>query len=286
MDVLVLGGDGRLGSRFVKALRDAGLVVGATTRRRDGRGIFFEAGKTPVARLPKAQVWINALGIISETAETSFASIHYELVEEIVASFGGDAPYLIHISALGADMNSESQFLATKGRAEALIKARLQNYAIVRPSVVCTRGTMLAANLWMLAGFARWSPILALPYEGRTWIQPVLSKDLMALVLALVETRDTCVVDVVGDEAFEVRSLLEMACRLRGSKAHLWPLPLPVAKGLASLFGVVAWRFFDRERLLMMAGDNVADVKPFLERVGRRPSSARGFFNEASNYVS
>ena len=99
-----------------------------------------------------SNVVVNLMGIDYETRNWSFEQTHVELaatVAEEAARVGAER--LVHVSALGADPASPSEFLASKGRGEAAVTAAFPDATILRPGTMVGNEDRLILRLANLA---------------------------------------------------------------------------------------------------------------------------------------
>src|SRR5581483_9697633 len=144
--VLVLGGSGFIGRHFVAQLARREIRVTVPSRRRERAkhlillptvdvvqaDIFEPAGLERLLRGQDAVV--NLVGIL----HGNFARAHAELPQALVAACrAAGVKRLLHMSALGADVNGPSEYQRTKGMGErAVLEAKDLEVTVFRPSVV------------------------------------------------------------------------------------------------------------------------------------------------------
>ena len=84
-----------------------------------------------------ADAMINLVGILNEGRRGDFDRAHIELARKTVAACrAAGVPRLLHMSALNADAQGPSRYLASKGQAEAIIAGSDLEWTIFRPSVI------------------------------------------------------------------------------------------------------------------------------------------------------
>ena len=84
-----------------------------------------------------ADAVVNCVGILVETGKNSFDAVQSEGAERIahMAATEGVARF-VHVSAIGADMEAESDYARTKGEGEAAILKHMPHAVILRPSIM------------------------------------------------------------------------------------------------------------------------------------------------------
>ncbi|WP_114783564.1 Rossmann-fold NAD(P)-binding domain-containing protein [Botryobacter ruber] len=292
MRIVVLGANGQLGSRILARLLQEypqAQVVGCVREKsiasvKGNAGFLqhllpFNPFRDDWAALGKVDVLINCIGIIRETASLSFEQAHLGLTKLMLQhreQLGN--PKLIQLSALGADPQSPSGFLRTKGQADALLLTQRAT-VVVRPSIVCTPGTMLSRKLQLVKKLCRFTGGLLLFPEQflETKLQPVAVADLTALVSQLCLQREhPAVVEVAGKERYTLRQLLELVPTCRNI------LPLPQA--LFRMFSPLLYRLFpaliDKEQAVLLQHDNIAETDACEKILGRPMASTLPFWQQ------
>lgn len=286
MRIVLLGANGQLGSRFLQRLRQdypKAEVVGCV--RRDSftsvsgaiHFLQFNPFHDDWAILGKVDALINCIGIIRETDALDFAQAHIGLTRRMLQhrELIGN-PKLIQLSALGADESSPSRFLRTKGMADQEL-LRHPDTVVVRPSIVCTPGTMLSKKLQLLQKICRLTGGI-LPFPARmleTKLQPVAVEDLAELVsrLCVAEVRPK-LVEVAGKEVYTLNQLITLipSCR------KIIPFPQSIFNFIFPVMSRLFPSLLDREQLVLLQQDNVANTKHSETLLGRDMASTLAFW--------
>ena len=153
-NILVIGGGGFIGSRLVNALSLGNHFVTVPTRRRQRARHLVQLPLVDVvetdihddaklARLVAGHdAVVNLVGILQsrrgQPYGTDFARAHVELPRRIAAACAQHGVRrVVHMSALGADVNGPSMYLRSKGAGEAALRAQDGiDLTVFRPSVV------------------------------------------------------------------------------------------------------------------------------------------------------
>jgi len=280
MRILILGAAGQIGSIALHALRPLHEVVG--TSRREAAGLtLFDPFTDDWSSLGRFDVVINCIGQIDATATFSFYTIHVVLTKLMVENrvvIGN--PRIIHVSALGAASNHHIEFLKTKGIADEHL-IQLKNAVIVRPSIVCTRGTMLVRKMLLLRRIARRiGNVIIAPSEFlNARIQPVMPEDLADVFRALCSaTTVSGVVKVVGPAQVSFGEIIK---RMFDAPCKKYRLIL-ISKRTTDIIAVVARRLFPQwlsgQQYQLLFSDNVADKNDVEKLLGRSLLSTAPFF--------
>jgi len=193
------------------------------------------------AALEGATAAVNLVGILYQTPWQRFAALHAEAPERIAkACKRRGIDRLVHVSALGADADSPSDYARTKAEGEARARAALKSTTVVRPSVVFGRDDDL---LNRFASMATWSPALPLPGGGETRFQPVYVGDVAQAVARAVEDPTTAgkTYELGGPEVMTLKDILELVVRETGRERALLPLPWPAAGAIGLMCEPMSW---------------------------------------------
>jgi NADH dehydrogenase len=231
--VLVLGGSGFIGRHFVAQLarREMKVTVPARRRERAKHLILLptvdvvEANvgdRAVLERLVRGQdAVVNLVGIL----HGDFERAHAELPQAIVASCrAAGVRRLVHMSALGADINGPSEYQRSKGRGEQVVReAKDLDVTVFRPSVVFGPEDRF---LNRFAAMARFMPVLAVPCPQARF-QPVYVGDVArAMAAALDDTASHAkVYELGGPHEYTLKQLVELVCAMTGRRRLIIGLP-------------------------------------------------------------
>ena len=197
---------------------------------------------------------INLVGIL----KGDFDSIHVDgarNVAEAAAEAGAGA--LVHVSAIGADPDSESAYGRSKGEGEEAVRAAFPGATILRPSVLFGREDNFVNRF---AGMARLSPVLPV-VSGRTRLQPVYAADVgRAVTAAALDPRrhGGKTYELGGPQVLTMRELMEWVCETTGRGRPLLDIPDPVGRLIAKTVGWLPGAPITWDQWLMLRRDNVA----------------------------
>ena len=187
-------------------------------------------------------------------------------IAEAALEFG--ARSLVHISAIGADAESEATYARTKGEGEKAVRDAFPNATIIRPSIVFGVEDMLTNRL---AGLSR---LPALPVIApKCKLQPVFVEDLAkAIARAAVDpvTHGRKTYEIGGPQVLTMREFTMAILKAAGRDPGLVDVPSPVASAISWL-GFLPGAPLTRDQWLMLQRDNVAEG-PGLDAFGIRPT--------------
>lgn len=277
--VTVFGGSGFVGKYVVRELARRGYRVRVATRRPHiahelkvmgvvGQVQLVQANLRVEASVDRAvegaSAVVNLVGVLAENGRQTFSRLHTlgaETVAKAAAKAG--AARLIHISAIGADAESESRYARTKGEGEARVKSAFKSATILRPSIIF--GTE-DAFFNRFAGMASlpFMPALPLIGGGKTRFQPVWAGDVADAVANAIEMPASAgkTYEIGGPKVYTFKELMDFILETTDRKRFLAPVPFPVASamGLAGeISGIIPFvdPFLTRDQVTQLKSDNV-----------------------------
>lgn len=291
MVVLLTGASGFIGSHLARALAAAGhtLVLAVHHRAAPMPGarmvaVDFTRDVEPDAwraRLAGVDVVINAVGIIRERREQTFARLHRDTPRALFdACLAAQVRQVIQVSALGADAGARSRYHLTKRAADEHLAQLPLASAIVQPSLVYGRGGDSARLFDLLASL----PLIPVPGDGRMRVQPIHIDDLVAAIAALVG-RDIPAgmrIPLVGPRPLTlVAFLLRLRVALGFRRGHVLGVPLMLVNAVAALGTRLPGMLLDRETLAMLLRGSVATPAHTHSLLGRMPRDVDDFVDPA-----
>jgi uncharacterized protein YbjT (DUF2867 family) len=271
--VVVFGGTGFLGRRLVHRLTAAGAVVHVAVRYPEGARSalpaadlaqvrFFRADvrdKTSVAAaLAGADAVVNAVSAYVEKGGVTFETVHVQGAETVaLEAVRLGVARLVLISGLGADLQSRSPYIRSRGRGELAVQQAFPGAAIVRPSAMFGPGDALFGTL---ASLARLLPVLPLIGGGRTRLQPVYVEDVAEAVAHILADPGTIgrTYELAGPGVYTLRELVRFTLRVVGKRRLLMPLPFTIAKIQARLFELLPSPPLTTGQVDLLKADSVA----------------------------
>jgi uncharacterized protein YbjT (DUF2867 family) len=288
--VLLVGSGGFIGRHLMAALERHGHTVvegRRCPRSADGLSdpgrvcVDFARDHDPAAWVPRLagiDAVINAVGIFTEAGDQTFQAVHTDGPSALFkACVLAGVSRVVQISALGAsDPAPVTQYLASKQRADTLLKELPLEWTIVQPSLVFGADGASSRFFLMLASL----PVVALPRGGEQLIQPVHVEDLAAGIASLLG-RDSGrwrTIPFVGNEPVSLRGYLAaLASGLQLRAPRVLPVPLFLAVGAAKVAARIPGSLLTRDSLQMLLKGNTADPEPLRELLGRSPRAPSQF---------
>ena len=285
--VTVFGGSGFLGRHTVRALARAGWRIKVATRH-PGRGFFLRPlgtvgqidfvkcdvsdAESVAAAVMGSSAVINLTGILFQKGQT-FTDVQAEGAANIAqAAARAGVGALVHVSAIGADADSDSDYAVTKAQGEAAVREAFPDAVILRPSIIFGPEDGFFNKF---AGMARFTPVLPLVGGGHTRFQPVFVGDVaQAIVAALGDGARGRTYELGGPGVYSFKELLQLILREIGRKRALVPLPFGLASFQAAFLQLLPNPLLTMDQVKLLKKDNlVAPTAAGLADLGITPTS-------------
>lgn len=247
--VTILGGSGFVGRYIARRMAQAGWRVRVATRRPNERLYVRTYGTVgqvePIlcnirdeasvrAAIAGADAVINCAGIAIESGRNTFDAVQTEGAGRVaqLATEAGVAN-LVHISAIGADATSESDYARSKGEGEAAVLAAFPTAVILRPSIIFGTEDEFFNRF---GGLARFSPFLLIA-GGESRFQPVYVDD-VAQVAAAGAQGDVAadIYELGGPDIETFRNLMQQMLTLTRRRRVILNMPAFLARIVARCF--------------------------------------------------
>lgn len=269
--VVVFGGSGFVGRHVVRALAKRGYRIRVACRRPDLAGHVQPLGNVGQIQPVQANVrvrWsvdravqgadhvVNLVAILHETGRQKFGSVHdfgARAVAEAARSVGAG---LTHISALGADPNSPSDYARTKALGEKAVFGTIANAVVFRPSIIFGPED---AFFNRFASMARFSPVLPLIGGGQTKFQPVYVGDVAEAIARSVDGKveGGQVYELGGPQVLTFKECMQELLTVVERRRLLVPVPWWVANLQASILGLLPNPLLTKDQVLQLREHNV-----------------------------
>ncbi|WP_230531766.1 complex I NDUFA9 subunit family protein [Microvirga roseola] len=248
--VTVFGGSGFLGRFVVTQLARRGYRVLIATRQ-PNRTNFLATGKVGQVhaiqanlRYPdsvahavaRADHVVNLVGLLQPSGRQSFDSIHVDGPRLIAKAARPDAR-IIHISAIGADPNSESAYARSKAAGEAGLLDARPDAVILRPSLMFGSNDSFFNRF---AALARMVPVL--PLAGAdTRFQPVYAGDVAEAIVRAVDgtVQGGRIYECGGPEIRTLRELVEFVLKETERRRAIISLPKSLGRTQGTVMGAL-----------------------------------------------
>lgn len=249
--VTIFGGSGFVGRYITQRMAKAGWRVRVAVRNPD-EAIFVKpygvVGQVePVfcnirnddsvaSVMGGASVVINCVGVLDEVRKNTFEAVQAEGAERVarIAAAHG-ITRMVHISAIGADADADSDYAKTKALGEAGVLTHMPNAVILRPSIIFGPED---AFFNRFAGMSRFAPIL--PVVGaETRFQPVYVDDVAAAAEHGATGAASGIYELGGPDVETFRALMHTMLGVIQRRRLVLNMPFWLARVVASISGLV-----------------------------------------------
>lgn len=242
--VTVFGGSGFIGRHVIRALAKRDYRIRVAVRRPDLAGHLQPLGRVgqimPVQanlRYPEsvavaargAEIVVNLVGILAESGTQTFDAVQANGAAAVAQAAAAEGARLIHVSAIGADENSESGYARSKAAGEKAVFTAVPSATVFRPSVVFGPDDQFTNRF---ASLARMLPVLPLIGGGETKLQPVFVGDVATAIADAVDNKvqDGSIYELGGPDVLTLRQIQELVLTIIERRRLLVPLPFALAR--------------------------------------------------------
>jgi NADH dehydrogenase len=268
--VTVFGGSGFLGRHIVQALAKRGWRIRVAVRKPDLAGFLQPLGRvgqihavaanlrvksSVIAAAHGSTAIVNLVGVLAESGRQSFDAVHgfgAGAVADAARELGAG---LVHMSAIGADPDSPSAYGRSKAAGEAAVRERVPPAAILRPSVVFGPEDRFFNRF---AEIARMAPIMPV-FGAATRLQPVFVGDIAEAVARILDGggRPATTYELGGPDIKTMREIEAYVLAVTGRRRPLVDVPMPAARLLGSVLGLLPGAPLTADQVTMLEIDNV-----------------------------
>lgn len=276
--VTIYGGSGFVGRYIARRLANEGWRVRVAVRRPNEAMFVKPYGvvgqvepilcnirddASVAAVMHGADAVVNCVGVLNELGKNEFDAVQAEGAERIarIAAEQGVAR-MVHISAIGADADSSSEYSRTKAQGEAGVLAHMPNAVILRPSIVFGTEDQFFNRF---AGMTRMGPFLPL-VGAETKFQPVYVDDVAkAAVQGVLGQAEAGIYELGGPEVKSFRALMQQMLGVIHRRRVIIGVPFFAARIMAGVLDIakfVSFQLFPnhiltRDQLKNLRRDNV-----------------------------
>jgi uncharacterized protein YbjT (DUF2867 family) len=287
--VTVFGGTGFLGRRIVRHLRTHGFSVRTASRHPDrGHRLFgpddpqlksvetnIHDGRSVADALAGAYGVVNAVSLYVEHGQETFHSVHVESAQRVAAQAQrAGVKRLVHISGIGADAASQSQYIRKRGEGELAVRAAFVEALFIRPAVMFGPDD---AFLTTILKFLRQLPVYPMFGRGLTRLQPAYVEDVAEAIGRTMQRAETpsTIFEFGGPHVYSYEELLRAVAHQAGLVPRLIPIPFAVWHALAWASEMFPSPLLTRNQVELMQIDTVSSPeRPGFVELGISPHSA------------
>jgi len=296
--ITVFGGTGFVGRHTVRALARAGFRVRVAVRY-PSQGFFLppmgHVGQIAIvkcnvrnpeqiaAAIHGASGVVNLTGILFSRGRQNFNAVHVEGAAAIAkAAQAVGVSSLVHISAIGANVDAESSYAASKGEGEHRVRETFPDATILRPSIVFGPEDDFFNRF---AALARVLPILPLIGGGHTKFQPVFVGDVASAVMRALNDPSARgkTYELGGPAIYTFKELMQIILRETCRKRLLLPVPFSIAAFQAFFLQFMPKPLLTLDQVTLLKSDNIVSADDTLASLGIVPTSVEA---EVPTYLS
>lgn len=218
-------------------------------------------------------VVINLIGILNQTKTNSFKYAHAEIPKIIASScVNNNIDQFIHISALGANENSKSDYLSSKFNGEIEMAKIIDNkltLTILKPSVIFGKNDFLS-KIYSAFSLSPIVPVL-LP---NTIIQPLSIDDLIYAIKHTIDNPEKFngTFELGGNQILRLIDLLKISLG-----KTTFSIPDPISYAIAFTCEKIGIPLFSRDNIKTSSYENTTN-QSFKELFGKNPISASDYY--------
>ena len=280
--VTIFGGDGFIGRYVCEYLFKTGVRVRIASR--DPRNSYFLQPLAQVGQfgfeqaditkadsvrnaVKSATAVINLVGIFGRRMD----AVHVDGARNVAeAAREAGARSLVHISAIAADPDSQSNYGRTKGEGETALRQAFPEATIIRPSLVFGPEDDLTNRFAAMARL----PVLPVIAANRNF-QPVYVRDLArAIGMAALDPGRFAgkTYEIGGPQVMSMVELHRAILELTGQDPEIVHMP-DFVTGLIARLGFLPGAPITRDQWMMLQRDNIVSGKlPGLKAFGIEPT--------------
>jgi uncharacterized protein YbjT (DUF2867 family) len=205
-----------------------------------------------------ADAVVNCVGTFESSGKNNFQAVQADGSERVarIAAQEGVAR-MVQMSALGADVSSDSKYLATKAAGEAAVLAHLPNAMILRPSVIFGTEDEFFNRF---AQMTLISPVLPIVGAG-TKFQPVHVADVASAAAEGINGNAVGVYELGGPDVADFRSLMDLMRAVIQRRTLVLNVPFWAAGIVANTLGFAQAVTLGLFRNSILTSDQVRSLK-------------------------
>ena len=266
--LVILGGTGFVGSHLVSRLAADGHHIVLLSRNREQHR---ELGVLPQVSIRSAGVYnddvlrrefdgadavINLIGILNTQGRHTFQRAHVDLTRRVIAAcHASDVSRLHQMSSLKAGQGL-SQYLKTRGEAEALVKASALDWTIYQPSVIFGEGDGLVSRF---AALLRRMPVLPLA-RAKSRLAPTFVGDVAEAIARCVNSDKLGLrrcFELYGPDVFTLSEIVHQIRAAAGLHTPIIPLHDSLGRLQSQVAGLLPGKPFSLDNFKSLRTDSV-----------------------------
>jgi NADH dehydrogenase len=274
--ITVFGATGFLGQRIVRRLHEHGCAVRIASRHpARGRALFgaddprlqpiecdIRFSQSVADAMAGARGVVNSVSLYTERGKETFHSVHVEGAQCVaVEAHRLGIEQLVHISGIGADAQSRSPYIRSRGQGELAVRTAYPGAILIRPAVMFALDD---AFLSVILRLLQQLPAYPTFGSGMTKLQPIHVDDVAEAIARIVQRteRDPITLECGGSRVYTYKDLVQSVAREAGLRPRLIPVPFAVWHALARAAEFLPNPASTRNQIELMQIDTVASAEP------------------------
>lgn len=274
--IVIFGGSGFLGRYVSQALLSTGARVRIAVRNPLNAQYIKPMGdlgqtqfiacdiRKPhhvAAAMQGCDIAVNLVGIL----KGDFTAFHVDGPRHIAqAAAAQNIEQLLHVSAIGADIDSPSQYGRSRALGENAIMEHYPHATIVRPSIIFGREDNFLNQFAAMISKLPIVPVIG----GNTKFQPIFAPDVAKVIEAII-TQGTGpkranhagkIYEVGGPEIITMRALNEWIADAIGRDVIFADMPDVMASAMATMTGWAPGAPITSDQFKMLGKDNIVNA--------------------------
>ncbi len=287
--IAVIGGMGFVGRALCEKLASAGarlFILARNAERAKQLKLLGAVGQITAfsgnalddedlgAVISQADMVVNLVGILAPSGRQQFAPLQAELPQRIgrlASAHGCEA--VVHLSALGAALDSPSIYARTKAEGERGLLRQYRAATILQPSVIFGPGDGFFNRFGQMAML---SPALPLIGGGQNKMQPVFVGDVADAIVAILQQPALRgkIYQLGGPKTYSFADLMAYTLAVTARRRWLVPVPFALIYLPAVLAGLLPQPPITTDQLKLLRTDNIcAKSANGFARLGISPSA-------------
>jgi uncharacterized protein YbjT (DUF2867 family) len=178
---------------------------------------------------------------------------------------------LVHISGIGADAQSRSSYIRSRGQGELAVRTTYPGAILIRPAVMFAPDDAFLSVILKLLQRLPAYPIFG---SGTAKLQPTHVDDVAEAIARIVQRteRDPITLECGGPRVYTYKDLVRSVAREAGLKPRLIPVPFAVWHAVARAAELLPSPALTRNQVELMQIDTVTSPElPGLRELGIAP---------------
>jgi len=270
--ITVFGATGFLGRRIVRRLHKEGCAVRIVSRHPNrGQTLFgtddprlqaiegdIRNTQSVADAIAGVRGVVNSVSLYAERGKETFHALHVECAQRVaMQAHRLGVEQLVHLSGIGADAQSRSPYIRSRGQGELAVRAAYRGAILVRPAVMFGPDD---AFLTVILKLLQRLPAYPLFGSGMTKLQPTHVEDVAEAIAKILQRteRDPITLECGGSHVYTYKDLVRSVALAAGLNPVLVPVSLTVWHALARAAELLPSPPITRNQVELMQIDTVA----------------------------